>query len=244
MIAHSTSSRALRMAGASLAVLTVGVGLGLTASGSIAAPSKVAPTAVKPLFQAQAQPQSTTISVADGPAHQAVWSGDEAEDGDVVAAASSSAAAAPVAAVAAIAPRAPQAPLPPAPPAPPSVLSADQVRQIHEASRQASEVARHAVAAIDVAAITREAMAQARAELARECRHAAPGRPNETDHEAIARLATGCVDMAEINREVQDALREAMDDIRDAQDMSEAERARALAAVERARSETRRHTGH
>ena len=65
MIAHSTSSRALRMAGASLAVLTVGVGLGLTASGSIAAPSKVAPTAVKPLFQAQAQPQSTLDRLAE-----------------------------------------------------------------------------------------------------------------------------------------------------------------------------------
>ncbi len=105
---------------------------------------------------------------------------------------------------------------------------------------QAIEIARQAVANIDVAAITHEAMAQARAELARECTHARPGPANETDNEAIARLAAGCVDMVEINRDVADALREATDEIRNSRDMSDSERARALAAVERARSENAR----
>ena len=108
----------------------------------------------------------------------------------------------------------------------------------------AGEEARKAAANIDVAAITREAMAQARAELARECRHAKPAPANESDQAAIARLSAGCVDMAEINREVQDALREATEEIRREKDLSEADRARALAAIERTRAEMMRHPTH
>jgi hypothetical protein len=88
---------------------------------------------------------------------------------------------------------------------------------------------------MDFAAITRDAMAQARAELQRNCTHAKPGPAGESDSAAIARLSTGCVDMMEINREVQAALREAAEEIRSNTDLSDADRARALAAIDHAR---------
>jgi bla regulator protein BlaR1 len=244
MIAHSTGSRPLRIVGASLAVLTVGLGLGLTASGSIAAPSKVAPTTVKSLFEPQAptQTQPRTMLIAGDTARRTQNANDAVAD-DIVATVSPAAPLAPMAPRAPLAPLAPLQPVSPVPPVAPSIISAEQVRQIQAVSRQASEIARQAAASIDVAAITREAMAQARAELARECKYAAPARPGETDQEAMARLAAGCVDMAEINREVQDALREAIEDIQDAKDISQADRARALAAVERARSEAAQRMG-
>jgi hypothetical protein len=123
-------------------------------------------------------------------------------------------------------------------------MSAAQIQQIRNAAMQAGEEARKAVANIDIAAITRDAMAQARAELARECKHAKPGPANETDNQAIARLAAGCVDMAEINREVQDALREATEEIQHDKDLSEADRARALAAIDKSRAEMARRNTH
>lgn len=227
MIAHSTRSRTRRFAGATLAATLVGTGLGLTASGSIAAPSAIAPTAVKPLFRIQAQPVTQAVpqpkvtlaantvgadSKADYQAEQ------DADDGAAV---------------------------PPAPPAPP--MTAEQrremqeaMREAHEEARKAGEEARRAVAGIDHAKIAREAMAEARAELERECKHAKPGPAGESDQAAIARLSAGCVDMAEIDREVQDALREATDEIRRDRDLSDADRARALAAIDKTRAEMAR----
>jgi hypothetical protein len=119
-----------------------------------------------------------------------------------------------------------------------------QARQAGEAARQAGEAARLAVANIDVARIRREAIAEARSELERECTHAPRGPANESDDEAIARLSRGCVDMVAINREVSDALREAADEIRRDRDLSEADRARALAGLDRARAEMVRKTSY
>ena len=111
------------------------------------------------------------------------------------------------------------------------------MRHASEEARRAGEEARRAVAHSDFAAITRDAMAQACAELARSCTHARPGPAGESDGAAIARLSAGCVDMAAINREVQDALRQAVDEIRNDKDLSEAERAQAMAAIDRTRAE-------
>jgi hypothetical protein len=139
--------------------------------------------------------------------------------------------------------------MPPMPPMPPMHAGmsaaerkamAESMRHAGEAARKAGEEARRAVANIDFAAITRDAMAQARAELERNCTHAKPGPADENDTEAVTRLSTGCVDMAAINREVQDALREATEEIRHDTDLSDADRARALAAIDRTRAEMAR----
>jgi len=119
-----------------------------------------------------------------------------------------------------------------------------EVRQATEQAKRAGEEARRAMANIDVAKITREAMAEARTELERECKHAAPAPAGETDSQAIARLSMGCVDMAEIAREVEEGLREATNEIRNDKDLSEADRARALAAIERSRAEMARKMSH
>ena len=126
-------------------------------------------------------------------------------------------------------------------------MTAEQRREMHEAmreaqeeARKAGEEARRAVANIDHAKIAREAMAEARAELERECKHAKPGPADESDQAAIARLSAGCVDIAEIDREVQDALRQATDEIRRDKDLSDADRARALAAIDKTRAEMAR----
>jgi hypothetical protein len=50
--------------------------------------------------------------------------------------------------------------------------------------------------------------------------------------------------MAEINREVQDALREATEEIQHDKDLSEADRARALAAIDKSRAEMARRNTH
>jgi beta-lactamase regulating signal transducer with metallopeptidase domain len=257
MIAHSTRSRAQRIVGVSLATILVGLGLGLTASGSIAAPSKLAPISVKPLLQVQAMPQPMpaprAIVIADRTAQPAQRPSDD--DG-----AQADAIVPPAAPQPPVAPEWPAAPVPPMPPVPPvhGGLSTEQrvqireaarqarmqARQAGEAARQAGEAARLAVANIDVARIRREAMAEARSELERECTHAPRGPANESDDAAIARLSRGCVDMVAINREVSDALREAADEIRRDRDLSEADRARALAGLDRARAEMARKTSY
>jgi hypothetical protein len=114
------------------------------------------------------------------------------------------------------------------------------MREAQEEARKAGEEARRAVANIDHAKIAREAMAQARAELERECKHAKPAPADESDQAAITRLSAGCVDMSEIDREVLDALREATDEIRRDRDLSDADRARALAAIDKTRAEMAR----
>jgi beta-lactamase regulating signal transducer with metallopeptidase domain len=260
MIAHSTRSRTRRFAGATLATALVGTGLGLTASGSIAAPSAIAPTTVKPLFRIQARP---VTQAAPQPkvilAANAVGAGSKAdyqaqEDTDDGAAVPP----APPAPPESIPPVPPLRGVPPVPPVPPvganppppppvPPMTAEQRREMHEAmreaqeeARKAGEEARRAVANIDHAKIAREAMAEARAELERECKHAKPGPADESDQAAIARLSAGCVDIAEIDREVQDALRQATDEIRRDKDLSDADRARALAAIDKTRAEMAR----
>ena len=94
-----------------------------------------------------------------------------------------------------------------------------------------------AMANVDFAKINREAMMEARAELERECKHAKPAVAGETDQQAIQRLSLGCVDMNEIGREVQEELRKAMDEVRADQSLSEADRAFALATIDRTRAE-------
>lgn len=271
MIAQSTRSRARRLAGAALASVLVGVGLGLTASGSIAAPSKIAPAAVKPVFQAQ--PQAKLIMVADNGTDSgkvAVDDGaddDNDDDKDRAAQANddTTAAVSPVPAVQPVAPVPPVPPVPMAgmiPPIPPipavppvpmnSGMSREQMRAINEAARQAGKQARMAarqageqarqqvraaMANIDFAKLSRDAMIEARTELERECTHAKPAPGGETDEQAIQRLSLGCVDMAAIGREVQTELAKAMEEIRADQHMSEAERAHAMAGIDRARAE-------
>ena len=259
MIAHSTRSRARTIAGATLATVLVGLGLGLTASGSIAAPSRVAPSSVKPLFNAHAEPLSAPQP--DAKLTLAAIQADQDSDSDAPVAPAVPHAPAmplppepPAGVVPPVPPASPMLPMPPAPPAAPlnhPGMSREQVQAMNESIRQATEQAkrageeaRRAVANIDVAKITREAMAEARAELERECKHAKPAPAGETDSQAIARLSAGCVDMAEIAREVEEGLREATNEIRNDKDLSEADRARALAAIERSRAEMARKMSH
>jgi len=262
MIAHSTSSRTRRIAGAALATVLVGAGLGLTASGSIAAPSKIAPAAVKPLLQATPQPQ-TVVDAPPAPIMIAQRDDDDAQ-ADAKAPRTARAPLPPVPPVDAVAPVPPAPPADAAPPLPPVAAMAPMppmpamppihagmtpaqqremeraLRHAGEEARRAGEEARRAMAHVDFAALSRDAMAQARAELARSCTHAKPGPAGESDSAAIARLSAGCVDMAAINREVQEALRQAIDEIRNDKDLSEAERTQALAAIDRTRAEMAR----
>jgi hypothetical protein len=112
-----------------------------------------------------------------------------------------------------------------------------QVRQAAEQARQAGRMARREIAQIDFVKLNHDAMIEARTELERECTHAKPAPADETDQEAIQRLSMGCVDMAEIGREVQEELRKAMEEVRTDQHLSEADRAQALAAIDRTRAE-------
>ena len=274
MIALSTRTRARRLAGAALATVLVGVGLGLTASGSIAAPSKIAPKAVKPIFHAQ--PKAKLIMIADNGDVATV--NDDDNDGDKDTQADNDDAlaptppvppvpmVAPVAPQPPVAPPSPMAPLAPMPPMPPVAMngvSREQMREINEsareagrqareqardasrmageqareAARQAGEQARAAVANINFAQINHDAMMEARTELERECKHAKPAAAGETDAQAISRLSLGCVDMAEIGREVQTELAKAMEEVRADQRLSDADRAQALAAIDRTRAE-------
>jgi len=270
MIAHSTRSRARRLAGAALATVLVGLGLGLTASGSIAAPSKIAPASVKPIFQAQ--PKAKLIMVADnnrttsdqaddndgGNVSDTVDDGDRddqtSDDADAPAPLPAARPVPPVppAPMAGMVPPVPPVPMvamvPPVPPVPPvrmnGVMSREQIAMIHEQVRQAArqareagEIARRQVAQIDFVKLNHDAMLEARAELERECTHAKPAVAGETDQQAIQRLSMGCVDMAEIGREVQEELRKAMEEVRADQKLSDADRALAIATIDRTRAE-------
>lgn len=228
MIAQSSSSRARRIAGIGLVVLMTTAGLGLTASGSIASPSLIAPLSARPLFASAPQPRG--IEIADRTAATA-------HPAPPIPPVPLVQPAPPVRAVPPVPPVPPLSPIPPVPPVP---MSRAQIEALKAAGAQAAAAAKEAMANIDVAAITREAMAEARAELARECTHAKPGPADESDTDAVARLAAGCVDMAAIQQEVQAALRDASAEIRASKDMTNAQRARALAAVERARGEMAR----
>lgn len=236
MIASDTRSRARRIGGAGLAAILTVAGLGLTASGSIAAPSKMAPVVEQPSFQPA--PEARVIVVdenvtrtitTDGGDHMTDIS--DVSDVQPVRPMPPAPPAQPAAAIAPVRPMAPILPIAPTP------LSAAQIARQRQATRQASEEARKAMANVDVDAITREALAQARAELARECKFAKPGHADETDNEAISRLATSCVDMAAIDRQVQDALRQASEEIRVSTDLTNEQRAKAMAAIDRTRAE-------
>lgn len=241
MIAHSTRSRARHLAGAALATILVGTGLSLTASGGIAAPSRIAPATLKPLLKpapvAQPQLAEAASDDADAPAaaptKAASWQAN-------VQPTPPAAPAAPVAVPARFEVNlaaAAAAPVPPAPPVPPVAPTGAAWNVQIDAAKQAGEDARRAIANIDFAAISRDAVAQARAELERSCKHAAPAPAGESDQAAIARLSAGCFDRAAIQRQVQDALREASEEIRRDKDLSEVDRTRALAAIERSRAE-------
>ncbi|WP_420136552.1 M56 family metallopeptidase [Sphingomonas sp.] len=243
MIARATDNRSWRLFGSGLAIAVIGIGLGLTASGSIAAPSRVAPAPVKTLLLTTSAAPLRPVAVVIPTSYQRPsTSGNQDRWRDMPA--PEAAPLPPEAATPPAPPVALQAPQPPMPPMPPATswrLSAKEARQIREAGMQAGEAARRATAHIvDAAAITREAMAQTRMELARECTHARPAPMHESDQEAIARLSAGCVDYAAINREVQDALREAADAIRDTEDLSDEARMRAIEEIDRARAETAR----
>ena len=238
MIAHSTSSRARRLAGAALATILVGAGLGLTASGGIAAPSRIAPASVKPLFHAQ--PQAKLIMVADSGQSTATTvtrTSDDTDGEDPVAPTPPVEPVLPVPPVAAVPPVPPVSPMAPVPPVPPAAVNNMMSEVQINAAKQAGEAARQALANVDFAKINREAMMQARTELERDCKHAKPAVPGENDAQAIQRLAMGCVDMAAIGREVEASLKQAMDEVRSDQHISEADRSKALAEIARARAE-------
>jgi len=237
MIAHSTRSRARRLAGAGLATILVGAGLGLTASGSIAAPSKIAPASVKPLFNAR--PQAKLVMIADN-GQTATKTSDEADRGDATLPTPPAEPAMPqppVPPVSAVPPVPPVSPMVPLPPVPPVAVNGVMSDAQIEAMKQAGEAARQALANVDFAKINRDAMMQARTELERDCKHAKPAAPGENDAQAIQRLAMGCVDMAAIGREVEASLKQAMEQVRADQHISEADRAKALAEITRTRAE-------
>ena len=264
MIALSTRSRARRLAGAAIATVLVGLGLGLTASGSIASPSRIAPASVKPIFHVQAQPH--LIMVADKGGVVTDDADDNNNDDNDNGNPPNVDPDAPALPVPPVPPAGIVPPVPPVPvvaPVPPmpinGMLSREDIRAIHDAAReaaqqarqqsrearrvaydqarQAGEMARLAVANVDFAKLSHDSMVEARTELERDCKHAQPAVPGETDGQAISRLAMGCVDMAAIGREVQEELRKALDEIRADKNLSEAERAQALAAVSRTRTE-------
>ena len=247
MIAHSTRSRARRLAGAALATILVGAGLGLTASGSIAAPSKIAPASVKPLFHAQ--PHAKLIMVANsGNVTDSDNDGDRADSDQDDAVPPPAPLDSPVQPVPPVPPVPMVSPVAPVPPVPPVAVKyglsdADtaeinrQVREAAEQARQGGELARQAIANIDFAKLSHDSMVEARTELERDCKHAKPAAPGENDAQAIQRLAMGCVDMAAIGREVQASLKQAMEEIRADQHISDADRARALAGISAARAE-------
>ena len=254
MIAQSTSSRTRRLAGAALATILVGAGLGLTASGSIAAPSRIAPASVKPIFAAKPQPRLIMVAnngKTDG--QSAAGSDEDSEQAD--AAALPTPPVPPVAPASAVVPPVPPVPMANAMPMPAPVpmpmpmpmkaaMTKDQMAMIHAQVRQAAlqakqagEMARAQLANIDFSKLNHDAMVEARTELERECHHAKPAVAGETDAQAIQRLSMGCVDMAAIGREVQDELQKALDEIRADKDLSEADRAQALAAINQTRAE-------
>lgn len=264
MIAHPTGNRGRRIAGTVIATVLIGAGLCLTASGSIAAPSKIAPEPVKPIFRLQSQPQAQPEAQAARPKPQreliavaqrnAIGASDRDADGAMLPHAPAS----PAAPLPPAPPADGHAPLPPLPPLPPTApmppapprMSAEAreampgaVRHAGEEARKAGEQARRDIANIDFAAVTRDAMNQTRAELERSCTHARPGPADESDKAAIKRLSTGCVDMAAINRQVQEGLRQATEEIRRDRDLSDADRAHALAAIDRARTDMARKFG-
>ena len=264
MLAQSTSSRARRLAGAALATILVGAGLGLTASGSIAAPSRIAPASVKPIFTAQ--PRQRLIMVADNVQTATQTVATSRDDGDQAdAAVLPTPPAPPAAPEGAIVPPVPPVavagptpvptpmpmPMPMSMPMPmPTAMAMRhamtkdqlammnaQVRQAAAQAKQAGEIARAQLANIDFSKLNHDAMLEARTELERECHHAKPAPAGETDAQAVQRLSMGCVDMAAIGREVQDELQKALEEIRADKDLSEADRAQALAAINRTRAE-------
>jgi len=257
MLASSTRSRARRLAGTAIATVLVGLGLGLTASGGIAAPSKIAPRAIQPIFHAQPQPKLIMVASNDAASLPArTPNGTDASDDTAPVPPTPPAPPAQpahmVPPVPPVPPVSPVAPVPPVPPVPSVVMNGvmsreqiaminAQVRQAAEQARQAGETARAAaLASVDIVKISNDAMAQARAEMERTCTHAKPPVPGESDAQAIQRLSLGCVDMAAIGREVQTELARAMDEVRADQELSERERARAIATIERTRAEMAR----
>lgn len=101
------------------------------------------------------------------------------------------------------------------------------------AERSAVEV-RTAIDAAHIRETVTAALAQARAQMAVSCRSARPATGPETDRQAMARLSAGCVDRAAIHTQVVTALQKAREGLRNAQDMDERARERALSAMDRA----------
>ncbi|WP_404712533.1 M56 family metallopeptidase [Sphingomonas sp. MMS24-J13] len=101
------------------------------------------------------------------------------------------------------------------------------------AERSAAEV-RSAIDAAHVRETVTAALAQARVQMATNCRYARPAIGPETDRQAIARLSAGCVDQAAIRTQISTALQKAREGLRNAQDMDERSRERALNAMDRA----------
>ncbi|WP_380871543.1 hypothetical protein ACFB49_25290 [Sphingomonas sp. DBB INV C78] len=111
---------------------------------------------------------------------------------------------------------------------------AAEAREIEREARQAQREAMREVADMDIEGQVRAAMAEARADLERECgnRPGAKRVSASMDHgQAMAVLASNCVDVRAIRAEVADALREARDDIRRS-DLTSDQRRRATAALD------------
>lgn len=102
----------------------------------------------------------------------------------------------------------------------------------HRAERSAVEV-RATIDAAHVRETVTAALAQARVQIAVNCGHARPATGPETDHQAIARLAAGCVDRVAIQAQVMSSLQQARESLRNAP-MDDRSRERALSAMDRA----------
>jgi len=222
MITQSRRSRACRVGGLALVTTLTGLGLGLTASGSIASPSKMAPAALAPLLQPE---PSRQLAMAEA-GHTAPTVAAKTE-----LVVSPGAPAPPSAPTVVVAPGPPTSPVTPAP------LSTEQVRAISEeasrAAAEAGEQARQAMAKVDYSGMQREALAEARAELERECKHAKPAPAGESDTAAITRLSLGCAD---VGNAVQEGMRAAIEEIRKNTELSEAQKASIIAALDQTRT--------
>ena len=224
MITQSRRSRACRVGGLALVTTLTGLGLGLTASGSIASPSKMAPAALAPLLQPE---PSRQLAMAEA-GHEHTTPAMTAKTELVVSPSAPTPPTAPTDVVAAV---------PPSPPVTPTPLSTEQVRAISEeasrAAAEAGEQARQAMAKVDYSGMQREALAEARAELERECKHAKPAPAGETDTAAITRLSLGCAD---VGNAVQEGMRAAIEEIRKNTELSEAQKASIIAALDQTRT--------
>lgn len=248
MIARSTRSRTRRLSGTGLAAGLIVSGLALTASGSVAAPSRIAPKAAQPLFRSSTEQSTDTNGRTTTTSRTVIVRTADADDVAMpippvppVPPVAPMAPVVPVKWGASMAPIPPVPPIPPIPPVPPVPPVSDEATPAARAAAEAGaraaaagaraaaegeRIAAATLARLDIGRMVEASLEQARAGMEAAC----GGQPAQ---------AHGCVDVAAINREVADSLEEAAEEVRNDPDIPTAIRARILAQLSRAAAGTR-----